>query len=376
MLAALGTAEASAVPLGRLYETVHVFDRKVHGPHSPVNPQAPLLMAGDGAFYSTSRHGGKDYLGTVYRLSADGVVSVLHEFKGQHGGDGAYPCAGLILASNGVLYGTTLRGGTYDIGTVFSITMEGRLRVLHSFDGFHDGSQPFGPLFEASDGQLYGTTLFHGFGAGCVYRMTLDGELAIIHVFKGGARGDEPHGGVVETPDGLLYGSTFKGGRNGYGTLWRMDKSGGFQQLHHFNFDDGWQPQSSLTLTRDDELFGVTSLGGAFGAGAVFHLGRDGHLSLLASLDNFSEGRQPYCGLLEASDGHFYLTTSTDGHRDAGSVVRVTRKGRVRIVHKFRHSGPLYCHGSLIEDPSGRLLGTAAQVRGAGGAIYSLSSMS
>jgi uncharacterized repeat protein (TIGR03803 family) len=44
---------------------------------------------------------------------------VLHAFSG--GSDGAIPYAGLVNL-NGTLYGTTLRGGANNAGTVFAIT--------------------------------------------------------------------------------------------------------------------------------------------------------------------------------------------------------------------------------------------------------------
>ena len=50
-----------------------------------------------------------------------------------HGWDGKYPTAGLVQASDGNFYGTTGGGGDHGGGTVFKITVGGRLTTLYSF---------------------------------------------------------------------------------------------------------------------------------------------------------------------------------------------------------------------------------------------------
>ena len=58
---------------------------------------------------------------------------------------------------NGALYGTTTFGGGKDDGTVFSVAMTGKERVLHSFSGGSDGSLPTASLINVK-GKLYGTS--------------------------------------------------------------------------------------------------------------------------------------------------------------------------------------------------------------------------
>ena len=59
-----------------------------------------------------------------------GVEKLLHSF-GSSSRDGVNPYAGLTYV-NGSLYGTTSAGGTYGLGTVFSITPQGE-KVRHAF---------------------------------------------------------------------------------------------------------------------------------------------------------------------------------------------------------------------------------------------------
>ena len=70
--------------------------------------------------------------------------------------DGADPQTGLILGSDGYVYGTTSEGGANGNGTIFRMSREGGLATLRSFaeDGF---SPTKGRLLEAAPGVFYGT---------------------------------------------------------------------------------------------------------------------------------------------------------------------------------------------------------------------------
>src|SRR5262249_21196239 len=66
-------------------EVVHAFPSP-----GPVGQMAPLIQATDGNFYGTTTRGGIDDCGTVFRMTASGVVTVLHAFSGA---DGKMPMA-------------------------------------------------------------------------------------------------------------------------------------------------------------------------------------------------------------------------------------------------------------------------------------------
>jgi len=63
------------------------------------------------------------------------VEAVLHSFTGNtNGPDGTLPSGGLIADSQGNLYGTTQQGGSVlNAGTVFKLTKEGVETILYSF---------------------------------------------------------------------------------------------------------------------------------------------------------------------------------------------------------------------------------------------------
>lgn len=96
---------------------------------------------------------------------------MLHSFKGSRE-DGANPVAGMIRDKQGSLYGTTLYGGSHNMGTVYRLNRSGKFTLLHSFKGI-DGEYPFASLVLGGAGAIYGTTTLGGIsGAGTVFKIT------------------------------------------------------------------------------------------------------------------------------------------------------------------------------------------------------------
>jgi uncharacterized repeat protein (TIGR03803 family) len=120
----------------------------------PVNPQYSGIVAQsrDGNLYSTTPAGGSGNLGTVFKITSQGAVSVIYSFDGTHG---KVPYSGLTLATDGNFYGTTSLGGTANIGVIFQITPAGAYTVLHNFatsDGYTPYAPPFRQRMETSTG--------------------------------------------------------------------------------------------------------------------------------------------------------------------------------------------------------------------------------
>src|SRR5213075_2967637 len=105
------------------------------------------------------------------------------------GGDGSETSSRLLAATDGYLYGTTLKGGAYEFGAIFKVRLNGSdYRLLHSF-GFaaNDGINPYEGLSEGSDGVLYGATRYGGGAdAGTIFNLNKDGSgYNVIHRFTG-----------------------------------------------------------------------------------------------------------------------------------------------------------------------------------------------
>jgi uncharacterized repeat protein (TIGR03803 family) len=139
-------------------------------------PVVALLEGNDGNLYGTTPLGGAPSAtcpygcGTVFRVSPTGVETVLYSF-GVSAADGKSPSGALVLGTDGNFYGTTSAGGSPNsncrlqggCGTVYRITPSGAETVLYSFGTkAGDGVGPSGALVQASDGNLFGTTVAGG----------------------------------------------------------------------------------------------------------------------------------------------------------------------------------------------------------------------
>src|SRR5580700_10360494 len=106
-----------------------------------------------------------------------------------NGANGQYPDYGsMIQATNGDYYGTTGNGGTNGVGTVFKVTPAGKLSDIYSFcaqNNCSDGAYPWSALVLGSDGNFYGTTQQGGnnSGAGTIFKMTIGGKLTTLYSF-------------------------------------------------------------------------------------------------------------------------------------------------------------------------------------------------
>jgi len=139
-------------------------------------PIGPLVQAANGDFYSTTQDGGTNGEGTIYQLTTSMDVTILHSF-GALFGDGEYPGAGLLLATDGNYYGSTAEGGTYDDGILFNTTVGGVYTQLYSFNNSSNLMQmsPLSPPVQDTNGTLYGVTEFGGTdNEGTIYSLNMN----------------------------------------------------------------------------------------------------------------------------------------------------------------------------------------------------------
>jgi uncharacterized repeat protein (TIGR03803 family) len=348
------TAAASST---QTFTMVHDFDGT-----DGDGPYAALIQAHDGYLYGTTSEGGAGYgEGTVFKMTPSGTLTTLHTF---YGPDGSSPAAALTQATDGFFYGTTETGGAvskscqYGCGTIFKIGARGEFATLHRFVGT-DGAYPYGGLVQASDGNLYGTTEFHGaHDFGTVFMMTPRGRFKTLHDFSS-VDGAYPFAGLIQASDGNLYGTTDSGGRTDHGTVFRMTLDGKLSTVRSFDGTDGGYPRAALVQATHGNLFGTTEYGvypGGHYLGTVFKLTLDGQLTNLHTFQG-ADGANPYGGLVWATDGNLYGTTLNGGALDDGAIFKITPSGRLTTIYSFENS-QAYPFAGLVQATNGRFYGT------------------
>lgn len=317
-----------------------------------------LTRGADGAYYGTANPVTSVAGGIIWRATADGAdVRTLYQLDPVN--DAVTPGAGLLLASDGLFYGSTKFGKGSDsagAGSIFTIRPDGSgFRILHRFatvtstnTDFNavntEGAYPEAELIEGVDGLLYGAARAGGAnGTGSVFRIARDGTgFEVLHVFAANTAaansglivnvdGAAPTGQLVQAADGFLYGTASGGGTNGRGTVFRLGVDGsGFQVLHHFSTpttsngvtknDDGIVPFAGLIDGNDGYLYGVTSQAGPNGYGAIYSINlADLGFAVVFAFSN-NDGARALAELHLGSDGRLYGTTAGGGENSSGDV--------------------------------------------------------
>jgi uncharacterized repeat protein (TIGR03803 family) len=167
-----------------------------------------MVLATDGSFYGTT-------IGTAFKMTPSGLLTTLVQ--------GLPEPDGLVQASDGNFYGTTYVGGMYgNSGTVFKMTPAGNVTTLYDFcsqSGCTDGLNPIGGVIQATDGNFYGTTIlggaynneYCGLGCGTIFRVTALGALTTLHNFCASGPpctdGSNPTGPLFQARDRTFYGT-------------------------------------------------------------------------------------------------------------------------------------------------------------------------
>jgi uncharacterized repeat protein (TIGR03803 family) len=329
-------------------------------------PVAGVVQGPDGAFYGTGAIGGSRPCGcgTIYRVTAGGQLSVLHSFAAS---EGSAPVAGLVLARDGRLYGTTAVGPGHGGGAIFGIDPTGaRFRVIHYFQPNRrpDGGNTEAALTQGTDGFLYGTTIA-GTNSGILFRIEPDGsKFEILHAFVA-ATGVDSYGSLLQGTDGRFYGTTAQGGKANKGTVFAFQTAGSrYTVLHQFDGSDGNFPQSGLVETKVGRLFGTTTgnANGRFPNGTVFGLDTNGARFRTVHVFDGSHGAGPFGNMWLGKDGVLYGTTDLGGSAGVGTVFRVGARGAgFAVLHSFAGapSDGQYPHGAIIQSMvDGKFYGT------------------
>lgn len=241
-------------PDGSGYQALHQYPSGFTGePYWPTM----LVDGNDGFLYGVSIAGGPDNVGAVFRVATDGSSATT--LKGFLDSGGSMPDSHLTMGSDGGLYGVTTMQPTGGSWATFRIDRDGRnFRVVKDW-GLTAG--PSGAMVEVG-GVFYGTAVGGGPNVtGSVFRLTPDGSVGVLHGFDGND-GKIPAPSLALGPDGNFYGLA-SGGEFDDTTIFRVTPQGGYTTLHLLDPAEGQQPWGGPVFTADGQL--VAALGTYYG---------------------------------------------------------------------------------------------------------------
>jgi uncharacterized repeat protein (TIGR03803 family) len=313
----------------------------------------------------------------------------------------------LIEGPDGNLYGTTASGGKgyenpngfFGYGVLFRIGKTGSgFQVIHRFcsvtPSCNDGADPAGGLVVGTDGNIYGATSKGGTGSGCpqpacgtIFRVTPSSGAYHIVFNLSASTGSYPTGLTV-APDGTFYGLTLQGSALFHYT----PATGALQSMAlPFPFPSGCSgfacfatslPGRSLIFGANGSLYGLYTVYDSGGSG-LFEVQPDGgNFQLFPEYDTTLAGGGPV-GLLLASDGNLWVTDSGNpfaaGSSGYGAIVTLSPSNGAAIQTLTFLGGSAGSYpADLIQAKDGTLWGDAAGgvVTGsghfAGGTVFSL----
>jgi len=335
-------------------------------------PMAGLAMDAAGNLYGTTS-------GSVFKLSRRGeswVFTPLHLFQGGSD-DGEFAQAPVVFGPDGALYGTTVYGGLFGYGIVYSLkpppracptaTCPWTLSVLYNFNSYVAWYSLGALLFDAA-GNIYGTTSQGGDNYGVLYELSPSNgswTFTTLHTFaKDGTEG-RPYAGVIPDQTGNLYSTAAY-------TAYEYTTAGQFQVLHRFQGSDGVNAFQQPIFDNAGNLCGTTFFGGPGGNGTVYELSPGAGGWTLTTLHSYSGScNGQFIGSASMSTdgkGNLYGTDYCGGAYGWGAVFKLTPSDgswTYTSLHDFCAGGYPCSDGCLpqsnvVFDRVGNLYGTAS----------------
>jgi hypothetical protein len=329
------------------YQVLHVFKKAADG----VLPIAGVRANSAGELFGTTAFGGADNFGSIFMLKSSDAgktwsESIIFSFTGN---DGRLPGSAIFINHEGELVGTTVRGGTANQGTLFSLNRLVNASeiwkedVLANFtgSGTGDGSGPLGDLLFQADGTMLGTTAGGGaFNHGSIFQAvrSANGTAVtekVLFSFNGNLEGGAPHDSIVTDGNGRLFGTATGGGQSNDGLVFQFTPSAGSSNqgteapIFVFNHANGGKPIGGLVVF-EGSLFGVTFVGGKFNQGVIYELTPPTETkdtwteTILHSFTGGIDGGSPQSRLLPDGRGGFFGTASSGGISGAGNIFHFT----------------------------------------------------
>ncbi len=415
----LAGALTLAVMMTQLAEaqTVKVLHR-FNTADGPQPARAGLIQATNGELYGTTQYGGLFNDGSVFKMTLGGTLTTVYSFcpPGSAGNCvDAFDPQGLVLGTNGKIYGTTQDGGGESVGTIFEMTAGGAMTALSGFCALNTdptgiqvnacGAYPVGSLVQGRNGIFWGIAQGGGtLGQGAKFEITPSGQFGSVTSFAciqaNCNQADFLVAGLIQGTDGNFYGTTEEGGTGAFGgglsggqfggSVFKITPTGALTTLYSFCSlsvcADGQGPMGALVEGADGNFYGTTFAGGVgtacnpengvLGCGTVFQITPGGTLRTLYSFCKESgclDGQNPVAGLILGTDGNLYGTTQNGGvapssncsDNPCGTIFEITPGGTLTTLYSFCNNrvgigclsggGPV---APLLQDTNGDFYGT------------------
>ncbi len=325
-------------------------------------PDDGVIMDSSGNLYGTTYRGGAYNVGTVYSVPAGGgAVNTLATFNTTNG---ASPLVTVTADSSGNLYGVTTLGGSSNYGTVFKVPKAGGpLTTIVSFTKAN-GAEPEGALLADAAGNFYGTTAYGGQGNnGTLFKIAAGGgALTTLGYFTGGSDGSTPEGKLAFTKAGQLAGTVINGGAFLDGGLFITNTTPApIYADGYITSAIGTGLNGGLVVDPSLDAFGTAYSGGSYGYGSVYKYTYSGGFALMASF-NSTNGAHPFGGsLIVDAAGNLFGTTEAGGMYNLGTVFEIPEAGGpITTVFSFNGTDGTDPVGGLTVDASGNIYGTTA----------------
>jgi uncharacterized repeat protein (TIGR03803 family) len=344
------------------------------------------LLLENGVLYGTCFEGGTSGVGTIfdYNLGSSTFATLCDIAPDDSSGA---PQGGLIMDSSGDLLGTTKTGGTYGDGSIFELTYSAgsgyatAISILYSFSANTggdnpDGKNPYGGVIMDSNGDLFGTARAGGtVGDGTIWELPYTAgsgyatATTTLYIFTGSTDGKQPDSNLAFDSSDDLIGTTQQGGANGKGDIYELAKSGGsysttLTTLYSFTGSGGsgtgeyaW---GAPVVDSKGDIFGTDQTQGAHSDGIVWELpnGATAVTVMHAFSGGTTDGSTTYSGLYLDNEGNLWGTTCSGGASSDGTIFEITSQNVLSFAAQpgTAGAGTLPAINIDVKDTYGNLL--------------------